>query len=497
MGYPARGVRSGHSPRVLGEEPLSGEIDDDFRDRLATADPADRASLVLARITADPEGRLRVSTDGAQRAILDGVDLRRSVVAALRRESGEGPVAWWDDASATACFRSAELVGARLVGAKLAGIDLGGADLSKTALGGADLRRANLENADLSGADLAQADLRGASLGNAILGGAMFEEAKLAGAGLRFVHAAGAAFEQADLRRADLWGAELEGAQLDGADLRRAVLKEAKLRGADLSGADLRGASLGGADLADADLTGADLRGADLAGASLEGASLVDAKLEGLDLTVCRITRIKLHGARLDRVRLTCEGLGEAVGEELSGEYAGARKAYLVLERAFEDLGDHDAASWAYRRRRRMQKQGAGKAAREHWQGGRIGRAAREGIRVVSDQLVEWLCDYGESVPRVLATMIAVYLLFAVIYGATGSVVHVHTDSAGHQVRTVTRSIPDLAIFSLLAMTTSGSPAVGLEPRDELVHLLTGVQALIGIALTGLLGFVMGNLVRR
>ena len=55
----------------------------------------------------------------------------------------------------------------------------------------------------------------------------------------------------------------------------------------------------------------------------------------------------------------------------------------------------------------------------------------------------------------------------------------------------------DLAIFSLLAMTTSGSPVVELQPAGKLVHLLTGVQALLGIALTGLLGFVIGNRVRR
>jgi hypothetical protein len=46
-------------------------------------------------------------------------------------------------------------------------------------------------------------------------------------------------------------------------------------------------------------------------------------------------------------------------------------------------------------------------------------------------------------------------------------------------------------------MTTSGSPVVGVEPRSEAVHLLTGFQASLGIALTGLLGFVLGNRIRR
>ena len=63
--------------------------------------------------------------------------------------------------------------------------------------------------------------------------------------------------------------------------------------------------------------------------------------------------------------------------------------------------------------------------------------------------------------------------------------------------RIVTRDPKDLAIFSLLAMSTSGSPTVGLIPRNESVHFLTATEALLGIGLTGLLGFVLGNRVRR
>jgi hypothetical protein len=38
---------------------------------------------------------------------------------------------------------------------------------------------------------------------------------------------------------------------------------------------------------------------------------------------------------------------------------------------------------------------------------------------------------------------------------------------------------------------------VALQPRNEEVHFLTGAQALLGIGLTGLLGFVFGNRIRR
>ena len=89
-----------------------------------------------------------------------------------------------------------------------------------------------------------------------------------------------------------------------------------------------------------------------------------------------------------------------------------------------------------------------------------------------------------------------VYVVFTAIYGATGSVMQVVHTSTGVK-RIPSRAIMDWATFSLLAMSTSGNPATGLEPRNSGVHLLTGLQAFLGIALTGLLGYVVGNRIRR
>ena len=107
-----------------------------------------------------------------------------------------------------------------------------------------------------------------------------------------------------------------------------------------------------------------------------------------------------------------------------------------------------------------------------------------------SDQVVEWVCDYGESITRILRTMVLVYVAFTILYGVAGCVVDSDT-------KAIVRDPGDLAIFSLLAMTTPGNPPVGLAPRNVSVHILTGLQALAGVGLTGLLGFVTGNLVRR
>jgi hypothetical protein len=242
-------------------------------------------------------------------------------------------------------------------------------------------------------------------------------------------------------------------------------------------------------------MTGADLRGVVLTGANLRGAVLRDARLQEVVLSQCEIAHVSLGGAKLDDTQLRLKQLDGAIGEELAGDFERAAQGYLALERNFEGLGDHDAASWAYRRRRRMQKREALAQARAAWSGRRWRRAIGRCAKYANDQLVEWMCDYGESVPRVLGSLAAVYTAFILIYALSGSVVR-EVELPGGSVRVPTRNPIEVAIFSLLVMTTVG-PGGGLAPRGDLALLLMGVHTFLGIALTGLLGFVLGNRIRR
>jgi hypothetical protein len=242
-------------------------------------------------------------------------------------------------------------------------------------------------------------------------------------------------------------------------------------------------------------MTGADLRGAVLTGANLREAVLRDARLQEVVLSQCEIAHISLGGAKLDDTQLRLKQLDGAIGEELAGDFERAAQGYLALERNFEGLGDHAAASWAYRRRRRMQKREALAQARAAWTGRRWRRALGRYAQYASDQLVEGMCDYGESVPRVLGSLAVVYAAFTLIYALAGSVVR-EVEGSGGSVELPIRNPVAVAIFSLLIMTT-GSPAGGLAPRGDLALLLMGVHAFLGIALIGLLGFVLGNRIRR
>jgi hypothetical protein len=142
-----------------------------------------------------------------------------------------------------------------------------------------------------------------------------------------------------------------------------------------------------------------------------------------------------------------------------------------------------------------MQKREALAQARAARSGRRWERALGRYAHYATDQLVEWMCDYGESVPRVLGSLATVYAAFALIYALAESGVRESAISGGN-VRVPTRNPIDVAIFTLLVMTT-GSPEGGPGPRGALMLLLMSVHAFLGIALTGLLGFVLGNRIRR
>lgn len=473
----------GSSPEVAG-----------WAERLATAEPSDRRDLVLQAIEADPEGRLRLEVTGGEPAILDGLDLGPASLGSHPDLEG-GPRPWWDARRKAARLAGADLRGARLRRAVLRRADMRGADLGGASLGRADLRGALLEEARLAEADLVGARLSRAAMGKADLRGAMLEEADLRAASLRFAEMSGAVLEQACLMDADLWSARLDSASLVGADMKRVILKEADLRRADLSDVDLRRADLEKADFRDAILRGADLRGAHAGGADFRGAIFQGARLEGVDLSRSNLAKVRFDGAQLARTRIRREQLGDAIGEDLARDFPAAGRSYQALERNFIEIGDFDAARWAYLKRRRMEKFAAFAQARAALQGRRWRAFARSASLFASDQSVEWLCDYGESVPRVMVSLLAVLLGFAFLYGMIGGIEAIAGTGKG-QVSSTVRNPVDLITFSLLTMTSAGPPA-DLMPSGGLAQLMTGLQAAVGITLTGLLGFVLGNRIRR
>ena len=381
---------------------------------------------------------------------------------------------------------------ARMRRAELSRADLREADLCGAFLAQSVVSDARFDAASLRGADFSYASGRGAHFGEADLRDALFEEADLRGAKFRFADLSGAALEGSDLSDADLWGARLDGADLTGARLLGAALPEVKACGTDFTRADLRRANLTNTDLRRSCLADADLRDAQVTDAQLDGADLSGAWLQDVDLSRCSLVGCSWNLARLDRTRFEQRQLGAMTGEERDRKWDAAAGAYLALERNFANLGAVEASSWAYGRRRRMQKRVAGQGAAVAWRERRWAAAARSGASYAGDTLVEWSCGYGESIGRVFATLFVSFGAFVALYALTGAVTR---SSGGAPV--VTRRFIDLAVFSMEAMTNTQASSADLRPSDTLSLFLTGAQTLVSIFLTGLLGFIAGNRIRR
>lgn len=392
-------------------------------------------------------------------------------------------------------------------GLPLAGADLSRAQMEQADLSGANLRRASLtgavgrstrfvgailEEADLSEADMSGADFAGIVAGQVKFASAMLEDARFGQAAMRFADLSGALLDGANFTEADLWGADFSGADADDTVFRDARLDEAKLADANLTHADFEGASLTKASLAGSRLRGAKFTGAKLDGADLSGADLSDTDLVRLNLATCRLRHARFAGAWLNGTRMSVEQLGGAVGEEVSGNYDAAQASYLALEQNWKSIGSQDAASWAYKRGRRMGRFHAGQQARAAWAERDWAGILRHGYRWTADRFVEWLCDYGESLSRIARAFALLIVVFAGLYGLTGGLYVSEGPEAGPTYNPL-----DLMSYSALNMMTANPPEIGLKPTGRVTNLLVGLEGAAGIILMGLYGFVLGNRLRR
>ncbi len=307
----------------------------------------------------------------------------------------------------------------------------------------------------------------------------------------------------------------LKGFHLAGAELRGATLTEANLENATLDGAHLEGAFLN-----EARLKGASLRGAHLLRANLDSAQLQQAHLEHADLTEAwlwgaRLGRAFLAGARLDRTTVRWAQFDGTIGEELEAKkgsslcaseraelFRRAQEGYLILKRNFDGLGLYKDARRAYRRERRMEKhetywsyRGA-LALNDH-----LG-ALKNGLQALTDQIAELLCDYGESVFRVVAWAVALLLVVGPVLLCLppGPALTGWTDvqEAAYRHASCWRWFyvySQFVLYSLDTLTTAKFSS--LEPATDAVRFMSGFLSVAGIFLAGLLGFVAGNRIRR
>ena len=452
------------------------------------ADPADaRADALLAQIEA-LAGAPFVAGDEARD--LRGLSLGRDALCA-RLGEGADPPAWWDAKQSGLALAGADLTDAHLEDADLSGANLAGATLSGVLGRSARFAGATVEEANFAGADLSGAHFSDVAGGEANFDDAMLEDAHFEGAAMRFAKLRRALLDGAHFDGADLWGADFTGADADYTHFRGAHLDEVKLVGVNLTYADFEGASLKKAQLSGSRLRGANLTGVKLDGADLSEADFSETSLVRLNLSTCDLRHARFAGAWLNGTRMRVDQLGGAVGEEVARDYPAAQASYLALEQNFKSIGSQDAASWAYKRGRRMGRLQAGSQARAAWEARSGPDLVRHGYQWVADRFVEWLCDYGESLSRIARAFAILIFLFAAFFGLTGGLIPEGADGRP------TYNPLDLVSYSALNMMTANPPEIGIKPVGRVTNLLVGIEGAAGIILMGLFGFVLGNRLRR
>jgi uncharacterized protein YjbI with pentapeptide repeats len=393
-------------------------------------------------------------------------------------------------------FEDASLLNANLQGAYLEGASLRnsyteGANFQHTYLGGADLRAAILAQVDLSDSCLEYADLR-----NADLSGANLQRTCLDSANLEGVHLGKRSLLEMEFQPANLMNATLRYSNLRGSNL-----DNVNLAGADLRSTDLRDSSLVDTNLKNANLEGANLQNVYLSGTDLSAADLRGSQLQNLNLLNTILTNIYINGSSLDKTKLRWKQIGGMIGEEKAKNYEHAMHGYRELKQNFDDLGDYDAASRAYQSERRMEKLWGATKAQQLWKDGHYWQAILMKAKWASDWFVEILCGYGENLWRVILWL--GLLLF--VFGPLAVSLSGGLQWTGKNVETYYRLGDILSrqlyayfqnlLYMLDTITTANFSE--LQPANDTVRLLSGLMAMIGIFLTGLLGFVAGNRIRN
>lgn len=294
-------------------------------------------------------------------------------------------------------------------------------------------------------------------------------------------------------------------------------MEHAKLIYGDYSKASFFACNLQQADMRygrydDAIMVNADLKGANLNSSSFDSTNFLGCNLQDADLYLARFSgktnlgRENFKGLIIqeseERYRKFVERaiLPESnlpLDLHLKDRLEKGIDIYQHLRSHFKEMGQNDDARWAYLRQRRLIKQRRLKSFVKAFQKHEFKDAGQNFINWVSDQFIEWLCDYGESIWRVIIWLIIwMTAIGPLLFGFAGGFFwprdlydkYVSIPSPFGQWL---YSYFQTFLYTIDTLTTSNYSL--LLPKNDIVRLISGLLAIVGIFLAGLLGFVTGN----
>lgn len=272
----------------------------------------------------------------------------------------------------------------------------------------------------------------------------------------------------------------------------RPDFRGANLHGTDLSGLDLNHADLQGADISEANLSNTDLSFAYLRKTNATGTSFIEAKLTGSSIYAMVLDHASLPLYTFSDPKRRHQIIGDWEQAKSSGniqDYHHARVVLLMLKNHLRDTGRTEEMIWAHQNEQRIIRTLINPFRRMRWyhQGSRGTRLLYSMRRFTFKWLISWFaditCGYGQSISRTIASFFTFQVLFTLGYWLTNSV---------QSCSGITVSDPlKIILFSFAALTTTSLK--DLCAASPSVELMMSIQVVLGIAITGLIGFVLGN----
>ena len=363
-------------------------------------------------------------------------------------------------------------------------------------------------------------------------------------------------FSGADMRGIDLDGLNLDGIKfgdrksLTGADLSWATIKNASLKGADLSFINFANAKAYSSDFAYSIFYGANCSGTDFRRSDLTRVDFYRTNLSAANLSQARLTGVNWYLAQLDSTVFQRKDLGgklllenddyyldyyrrlaARIGKKDASIRPSARlfrtiQIYAAFNANWQTVGQSKDATWAYLRMRKLGKHlHLPKYARPIFGEAELNDVSikidnertfrgkskfhprvlvfyfRHLLLWLGDWLVELLCDYGESIWRVLFWIISIILVIGpfTIWSLgglawTGENVQFYR-TISDPFQRILYSYFQYVLYMIDTITTANFAE--MKPHNDLVRIASGLMSLLGIFLAGLLGFVAGNRIRH
>lgn len=321
---------------------------------------------------------------------------------------------------------------------------------------------------DLTGRELKNIDFKGCRVENVTFDECTLTECNFDGCGMERV-----SFRKAVLRNCRFRRAKIAWSDFRYCEIERATFEEAEIRFCDLYRAMLTGiVIMRKARLSDPSLYYAYFgEGVNIRRENIAGGRLLQQDLDAYRRFLIEWNTSGTGVRRNDRAEQSAWSPDAA----LHARWADAEEIYKNFNGLWTGMGFLRDANWAYVKGRRMER----RRMLADWRGAPLSRKPQLAWKIATNTLMDIMFGYGESLFRMVTTYAVLVLFFAYVFQGNAS-------------------LPSyLQAFWISLKNMAGVGSEQLSGISPLVDMLNVVQTTIGILLTGIFGFILGNKIRN